>query len=112
AALPRSVLLLTDGMENTAAMISSVTGLDPLMITAIGFGEASNLDGAKLSNLAQTHGGLYKRAGHGLKLKKFFSPAFGEIFEAGALADPMLFLPDSMRIGPKIPFHVCGEEAV
>ena len=112
ASLPRTVLLLTDGMENTPAMIASVTGLDPLMITAIGFGEASNLDGARLSNLAQTHGGLYKRAGDGLSLKKFFALAFGEIFEAGALADPMLFLPDTMRVGPDIPFQVCGEEAV
>ena len=112
ASLPRSVLLLTDGMENTPQMIANVSGLDPLMITAIGFGEASNLDGAKLSSLAQTHGGLYKRAGDGLVLKKFFALAFGEIFEAGALADPMLFLPASERVSANITFQVCGEEAV
>lgn len=112
ASLPRSVLLLTDGMENTPQMIAGVTGLGPLAITAIGFGEPSNLDGAKLSQLAQSHGGLYKHAGDGLALKKFFALAFGEIFEAGALADPTYFLPASAHKGPDIPFHVCGEEAV
>jgi hypothetical protein len=112
ASLPKSMLILTDGMENTPAMISSVTGLEPLMITAIGFGQAGNLDGAKLSNLAQTHGGLYKRAGDGLVLKKFFALAFGEIFEAGALADPTYFLPATDYKGQDVPFHVCGEEAI
>lgn len=110
--LPRSVLLLTDGMENTPQMIANVTGLGPIAITAIGFGEESNLDGAKLSSLAQTHGGLYKRAGDGLELRKFYALAFGEIFEAGALADPTMHLPDTASKGPDVPFPVCGEEAV
>jgi hypothetical protein len=111
-ALPRSILLLTDGMENTPEMIANVTGLGPIAITAIGFGDESNLDGAKLSRLAQTHGGLYKRAGDGLELRKFYALAFGEIFEAGALADPTMHLPDTAHKGPDVPFHVCGEEAV
>lgn len=111
-ALPRSILLLTDGMENTPQMIANVTGLGGIAITAIGFGAASNLDGAKLSSLAQTHGGLYKRAGDGLELKKFFALAFGEIFEAGALADPQLHLPANAWKGPDVPFNICGEEAV
>ena len=112
AALPRSILLLTDGMENTPQSIANVSGLGGIAITAIGFGAASNLDGARLSNLAQTHGGLYKRAGDGLELKKFFALAFGEIFEAGALADPQLHLPANAWKGPDVPFNVCGEEAV
>lgn len=110
--LPRTVLLLTDGMENTPQFISNVTGIGGIAITAIGFGAESNLDGAKLAGLAQTHGGLYKWAGDGLNLRKFFALAFGEIFEAGALADPQMHLPAKDRIGPDIPFHVCGEEAV
>lgn len=112
AALPRSILLLTDGMENTPQAIADVSGLDGISITAIGFGAESNLDGAKLSNLAQTHGGLYKRAGDGLELRKFFALAFGEIFEAGTLADPQMLLPANSSKGSDIPFHVCGEEAV
>ena len=112
AMLPRSVLLLTDGMENTPQAIADVTGIGGISITAIGFGSESNLDGAKLSNLAQTHGGLYKRAGDGLMLRKFFALAFGEIFEAGALADPQATLPANATKGTDVPFHVCGEEAV
>ncbi|MBT2132797.1 VWA domain-containing protein [Croceibacterium sp. LX-88] len=110
--LPKTILLLTDGMENEPQKIADVSGLGAIEITAIGFGAESNLDGAKLSGLAQSHGGLYKRAGDGLQLKKFFALAFGEIFEAGSLADPQLHLPASLRVGPSIPFHVCGEEAV
>ena len=110
--LPRTILLLTDGMENTPQLIADVTGIGGIAITAIGFGADSNLDGAKLAGLAQTHGGLYKRAGDGLHLRKFFALAFGEIFEAGALADPQMHLPAKDRIGRYIPFQVCGEEAV
>jgi hypothetical protein len=112
AALPRSILVLTDGMENEPQSIASVSGIGGIAITAIGFGKESNLDGAKLSNLAQTYGGLYKRAGDGLDLKKFFALAFGEIFEAGALIDPRMHLPANAGKGPDIPFNICGEEAV
>lgn len=110
--LPRSILLLTDGMENEPQAIADVGGLATTEITAIGFGTESNLDGPRLTNLAQTHGGYYKRAGTGLTLKKFFALAFGDIFEAGAVADPELHLTESMRHGPWVPFHVCGEEAI
>lgn len=109
---PRSMLVLTDGMENEPAAIADVTGLAGIEITAIGFGSESNLDGERLTDLAQTHGGLYKRAGSGLELRKFFALAFGEIFEAGALADPDLRLPADVRQGPWVPFAVCEEETV
>lgn len=110
--LPRSILVLTDGMENEPLAIADVTGLGTTEITAIGFGTESNLDGARLTNLAQTHGGYYKRAGTGLELRKFFALAFGDIFEAGALADPELHLGRDVREGPWVPFNVCGEEAM
>ncbi|NNE22794.1 MAG: VWA domain-containing protein [Rhizobiales bacterium] len=112
AGMPRSILLLTDGMENEPQAIADVTGLSGIEITAIGFGTESNLDGPRLTDLAQTHGGFYKRAGTGLELRKFFALAFGDIFEAGALADPDMYLSATMRQGPKIPFSVCDEEAV
>lgn len=109
---PKTILLLTDGMENEPQAVADVTGLDGIEITAIGFGTESNLDGPLLTDLAQTHGGFYKRAGTGLELRKFFALAFGEIFEAGALADPELHLPRSQKQGPEVPFDVCGEEAI
>lgn len=110
--LPRSILLLTDGMENEPQAITDVGGLATTEITAIGFGTESNLDGPRLTDLAQTHGGYYKRAGTGLELRKFLALAFSDIFEAGALTDPELHLSETMRQGPWFPFHVCGEEAI
>lgn len=109
---PRAILVLTDGMENRPQSIADVTGLGGIEITAIGFGTESNLDGPKLTDLAQTHGGFYKRAGTGLELHKFFALAFGDIFEAGAVNDPDLHLQASVRQGPQVPFNVCGEEAI
>ncbi len=109
---PRSILVLTDGMENEPVAIADVTGLEGIEITAIGFGTESNLDGARLTDLAQVRGGFYKRAGSGLELRKFFALAFGEIFEAGALVDPDFRLPAGRREGPSVPFDVCEEEAL
>lgn len=112
SATPRAILLLTDGMENTPPMIANVSGLSGIDVTAIGFGTESNLDGQKLTDLAQTHNGFYKRAGSGLELHKFFALAFGEIFEAGALVDPEFRLAAREDQSKPLPFHVCGEEAV
>jgi hypothetical protein len=110
---PRSILLLTDGMENTPPTVASVAGgLAGIDIHAIGFGTAANLDGALLTTLAASHNGVYSQAESGLALEKFFSHAFGNIFEAGLLADPEFDLPDDQKTGPPLSFQVCGEESV
>lgn len=109
---PRAILLLTDGLQNRPPFVADVEpALSGITIHAIGFGTESNLDGALLTTLATSHGGLYMRAGGGLALEKFFSSAFGNIFEAGVLFDPEFDLPANQS-GDAIPFHVCGEEAV
>jgi len=51
------------------------------------------------------------RAGGALALEKFFSNAFGNIFEAGILFDPEFDLPANQP-GAAIPFNVCGEETI
>lgn len=110
---PRAVLLLTDGLQNTPPMVADIeAGLAGIAVHAIGFGDEASLDGALLTALATGHGGTYMRAGGGLALEKFFSSAFGNIFEAGVLMDPELDLPADRSSGPVIPFRVCGEEAV
>lgn len=112
---PRAILLLTDGMENTPPTVASVEAshaLDGITVHAIGFGTESSLDGALLTALAGAHGGQYTRAGGSLALEKFFSSAFGNIFEAGVLMDPEFDLPADQRSGKPIPFRICGEEAV
>jgi von Willebrand factor type A domain/Trypsin-like peptidase domain len=108
----RSILLLTDGLQNTPPLIADVAGLDGINISAVGFGPASNLNGALLTELSETHNGIYMRAGDGLDLKKFFSLAFGNIFASGALLDP----PGRLKTGDKeskpIRFNVCGETVI
>lgn len=109
---PRAILLMTDGLENTAPLIEGVTdSLDGITVHAIGFGTESSLNGDLLNTLATSHDGLYTRAGGALELEKFFSSAFGNIFEAGILFDPEFNLPADQP-GDPIPFKVCGEESI
>src|SRR5262249_37432228 len=110
---PRAILLMTDGLQNTPPMIADVeAALSGISVNAIGFGSESNLDGALLSALAASHGGMYMRAGGGLALEKFFSSAFGNIFEHGILMDPEFDLPANQKAGTPIQFRVCNEETI
>ncbi|MFM9436550.1 hypothetical protein ACFDR9_003634 [Janthinobacterium sp. CG_23.3] len=110
---PRTILLMTDGLQNTPPSIADVdAGLAGITVHAIGFGAESSLDGALLSALAEAHGGLYTRAGGGLALEKFYSAAFGNIFETGILMDPEFDLPPEQDAGAPVPFRVCGEDAI
>lgn len=110
---PKAILLMTDGLENTAPLVATVDGsLAGITVHAIGFGAESSLNGALLSALATSHGGLYTRAGVGLSLEKFYSNAFGNIFEFGLLLDPEFDLPANQPTGVPVPFTVCSEDAV
>ena len=108
----KTLLLLTDGLQNTPPMVADV---NPLLggvdLSVIGFGTESSLDGVLLDSLAQQHNGMYTRAGTGLQLKKFFVLAFGNIFEAGTLSDPEYDLPAAQN-QKAIPFHVCSEDTI
>jgi len=109
----RTLFLLTDGLQNTLPMINDVMGsLNGSDIHAIGYGSASSLNGALLTQLTQTHNGLYMRAGDGLALRKFFALSFGNIFEAGALNDPEFVLPAASSQAAPYPFSVCEEATV
>jgi len=107
---PRAILLMTDGLQNEGLAPGDVD-LSGLTIHAIGFGTESSLDGNMLNDLATSHGGRYLRAGGGLTLEKFFSDAFGNIFENGIIHDPEVDLPANQS-GAKTPFRICGEDAV
>jgi hypothetical protein len=113
AANPRSVLLFTDGLQNTPPMVdpkdSSPTDIK---IDAIGYGTPASLDGAMLTALATLHGGQYVLADTNLKLQKFFALAFGNIFEAGLLMDPEFVLPKDQQTATPVPFNVCEDEAI
>lgn len=108
-----TILLLTDGLQNTPPMIQTVAPtLGGIDLHAIGFGTEASLDGTLLNQLAQSHNGMYTRAGSGLELKKFFALAFGNIFEAGALSDPEFVLAAGQNEAKPVPVSVCGEEVV
>ncbi len=110
---PKSILLLTDGLQNTPPTIATAEGgLGAISVQAIGYGTPGSLDGAVLSNLAAAHNGAYIRADSMLRLEKFFAQAFGSIFESGLLADPEYFLGEDQENGEAMPFDVCDEEAV
>jgi hypothetical protein len=109
---PRSILLMTDGLQNQPRSIAQVEpALAGIDVHAIGLGSEANLDGAILSALSAAHGGLYTRASSGLGLLKFFSQAFGNIFEAGVLLDPEFELPAGQSAKP-LKFQVCGEDRI
>jgi hypothetical protein len=108
----RTVLLMTDGLQNTPPMIADanpfLAGAD---LSVVGFGTESSLNGALLDQLAQEHSGMYTRAGSALNLKKFFALAFGNIFEAGTLSDPEYDLPAGQN-SMSIPFLVCSDDTI
>jgi hypothetical protein len=110
---PRAILLLTDGLQNTSPMIAEVdSSLGGITVHAIGLGSESNLNGDLLTQLTAAHGGLYTRASSGLSLEKFFSSAFGNIFENGVLFDPQFHLPANVSPGAPVPFPIFGEEEI
>lgn len=110
---PNTMLLMTDGLQNVPPMIDTVeASLAGTTVHAIGLGNETNLDGERLSQLAQSHKGLYTRAGEGLALRKFFALAFGDIFESGTLIDPTQVLPASQKAARPFDLPVCGEETI
>jgi hypothetical protein len=109
----RAVLLLTDGMQNTAPLVADVEAqLQDTRLFVIGFGAEWDLDGALLDRLARDHRGLYTRASDGLTLKKFFALCFGNIFETGMLVDPELLLAPEQVDAPELSFDVCDEDSI
>lgn len=107
----RAMLLLSDGLQNTAPMIEEIEGsLGATRLNVIGFGSDAEIDGPLLSRVARQHGGDFTRAIDGLSLRKFFGLSFGNIFEAGALADPDHVLKAGQRESEPHRFPVCGEE--
>ena len=106
----RSVLLLTDGLQNTDPTIETGEGsLGSAVLNVIGFGTEATLDGPRLTRLARDHRGIYWRAEEGLSLKKYFALAFGNIFNFGTSLDPQFSLAAGVMSAPPIDIRVCGE---
>jgi hypothetical protein len=89
----RAMLLMTDGLQNTAPFINDVEGtLGATKLNVVGFGSDADIDGPLLNRVAHDHNGHFTRALDGLALRKFFGLAFGNIFESGAISDPEFVL--------------------
>ncbi|CAN5879590.1 hypothetical protein BH18ACI4_BH18ACI4_27930 [soil metagenome] len=109
----RAILLLTDGLQNTAPMVEEIEGsLGATKVNVVGFGSDADIDGPLLSRVARQHRGQFTRAVDGLALRKFFGLSFGNIFEAGALADPDFLLRASQAESELQTFSVCGEDQI
>lgn len=109
----RAILLLTDGLQNTAPMIEEVEPfLGTTKLNVIGFGSDADIDGPLLNHVANGHGGHFTRAVDGLALRKFFGLSFGNIFESGALMDPEQLLRAAQQASAPHTFQVCGEERI
>lgn len=109
----RAVILLSDGLQNTAPMIEEVEGfLGSTKLCVIGFGSDAEINGPLLSRIAREHGGDFTRAVDGLALRKFFGLCFGNIFETGALDDPEFLLRAHQAESEPHQFSVCGEERI
>ena len=108
-----AIVLMTDGLQNTPPMIADVEGtLGQTRLCIVGFGGTGDLDGPLLTRLAESHNGLYTRAGEGLSLKKFFVLCFGNIFQTGISLDPAYRLEAGATEATPIPFGVCGEDTI
>ena len=106
-----TILLMTDGLQNASPMIDDIEEqLEGTRLCAVGFGTEASLDGPRLTQLAQDHGGLYTRADSGLDLRKFFALCFGDIFESGISKDPVYHMHAGVTESEEIPIPVCGEE--
>ncbi len=103
-----TILLMTDGLHNTPPAIESAS-LSAARLCAVGFGQDHEIDGSVLRRLSGRHRGSYIRAGEGVALHKFFALCFGDIFEAGTLADPDRTLKAKQEEGAWQSFNVCGE---
>jgi hypothetical protein len=108
-----AVLLLSDGLQNTAPMIEEVERfLGSTKLCVIGFGSDAEINGPLLSRIAREHGGDFTRAVDGLALRKFFGLCFGNMFESGALGDPEFLLRANQAESEPHEFSVCGEERI
>ncbi len=110
----RGILLMTDGLQNEGVTIpqGEAAMSSDTRLFIVGFGAEGDMDGPGMTSLARRHNGIFNRANDGLRLKKFFSLCFGNIFEAGTLVDPDRVLGANERVSKAVPFSVCEEERI
>ncbi len=111
----KAILLLTDGVENTAPMIADEEGrtagkLVDTHLCAVGFGTPGSLDGPKLRDLAENQGGIYLSDADPLNLKKYFVECFADIFDTFVGKDPIANLPANRNASDPV-IHVAESDS-
>ena len=85
----RTAIVLTDGMENTAPLISAVPVPAGMRVFTVGVGLPQFLDADRLRALAGTTGGYFQITdGADHKLAKFFVQIFGDVVGRQMAIDP------------------------
>jgi hypothetical protein len=125
----KSILLLTDGVENIAPCLQpagasggscgtqcfgTAFNLDKLEFTqvvAVGFGNASNLNGDLLTLVAERQGGIYLQNPNapGTDLKDFFVKAFANLSSEFLLLDPKGTLPAAAAATAPVEYNGCSD---
>lgn len=89
----RSMLVLTDGNENTPPSIATASAALSATTYAIGFGTAANVSAAKLNEITQNHGGYLMvtgaiTPGESFRLSKYFLQVLAGVNNASIVLDP------------------------
>jgi len=93
----KAMLVVTDGMENTAPMIADVASSVDANTFAIGIGQPGNISVPALDALTQGHGGYLVVTGtittdQSFRLTKYFLQALAGITNAQVVVDPQSIL--------------------
>jgi hypothetical protein len=94
----KAMLVLTDGVENTAPMLSAVGSSITANTFAIGLGTPFNISTAALTQLTQTHNGYLLITGtitpdQSARLSKYFIQILAGMTNANIVIDPHNYLP-------------------
>ncbi|MBC61880.1 MAG: hypothetical protein CMP11_05430 [Zetaproteobacteria bacterium] len=135
----KAVLLLTDGVENTAPCLETDPGSGPscsaschgeqvdfdrlafTQFCALGLGEETNLDINLLSRIAERQGGLYMHSpeedpdGDWVDVKDFFVKCFGSLTDEFIALDPKLAFKSegaSATDWDDLVYNSCGDEKI
>ena len=107
----KAVLLLTDGMENTAPLIADAqASLGDTHLCSVGFGTPGSLDGPKLRDLSERQGGIYISGPGALELRKFFVECFANIFDTFVGEDPIEILPAGQSASNPLTHVALGDD--
>jgi hypothetical protein len=125
----KAILLLTDGLENTPHCVDGATlpcqgqeipyeGADPYkslgytQVCAVGYGDASALDGDLLTRLTERQGGIYIGAKDVDDLKDFFAKCYGEVTDALLGLDPKGVLEPEALVSEPSRYGSCQDSNV